>query len=101
MVLMRVWTALGIRTMTAYVANHRKKKNLLAKRERELRHALRNGLYEANVVKSVENLRAAKLSIFKMEFSRTSTLPASYYRPEGEALEWMEMSVGEILVMYR
>ena len=100
-VLVRGWRSLGIEKMTNYVVNHQKKKNLLAKRERELLHALRNGLPDAKILKSVENVRAAKLSVFKMDFSRTSLLPASSYEPEGEAVEWMAMTVEEILAMYR
>ena len=87
--------------MAAYLANHQKKKRLLAKRERELLHALGNDLSDARIIKAAERLRAAKLSIFKMEFSRTSTLPASPYLPEGEALEWLEMSVDAIVAKYR
>ena len=87
--------------MAAYLANHQKKKRLLAKRERELLHALGNDLSDARIIKAAERLRAAKLSIFEMEFSRASTLSASHYLPEGEALEWLEMSVDAIVAKYR
>ena len=91
----------GIEAMTSYVVNHLKKKTLLAKRERELVHALRNGFPASRLTRSAEAVRAAQLSVFKMHFSRTSTRPASYYRPEGEALEWQELSVEDVLDKYR
>lgn len=86
--------------MTAYVADHRKKKAIFAKREQELIHALKNGYSKDRVEKAGEKVRSAQLAIFKMAFSRDSVLPASSYKPGGEALRWQEMSIQEIIDMY-
>ncbi len=87
--------------MTAYLANHQKKKRQLARREKALLKALGENQSESRLARHAAAVRAAKLAVFKMHFSRTSTRPASYYRPEGEALIWQELSVEEILEKYR
>jgi hypothetical protein len=44
-----------------------KKKELLFKREQQLRHALSSGLASAKVSRAAENVRAAQLMILKAE----------------------------------
>jgi hypothetical protein len=83
--------------MTAYIADHRKKKAILEKRIEGLRHALKNGLSEVKIKKEIEKVRSAKLAVFKMEFSRDSVLPAHDYEPTKEAIEWKHKSQAEIL----
>ncbi len=50
------------RSLEAY-----KKKELLARREEQLRHALSSGAAPAKVSRAAENLRAAQLAILKAE----------------------------------
>ena len=87
--------------MTAYIVNHRKKKVILEKRVASLKHAVKNSFSSEKIEKEAEKVRAAKLAIFKMEFSKSSTLPAHSYVPEGEALIWQRMTVAEILAEYK
>jgi len=70
--------------MTAYIADHRKKKAILNKRVEGLRHAIKNGYSAGKIDKEIEKVRSAKLAIFKMEFSRDSLLPAHDYEPRSE-----------------
>jgi len=67
--------------MTAYVANHLKKKNIFKKREQEFRHAIKNNFSQEKIIKAVEKLRIAKLNVYKAEFSKNSVLPANDYIP--------------------
>jgi len=83
--------------MTAYIADHRKKKAILNKRVEGLRHAIKNGYSAGKIDKEIEKVRSAKLAIFKMEFSRDSLLPAHDYEPTVKADEWREKSKDEIL----
>ena len=83
--------------MTAYVADHLKKKAILNKRVAGLQHAVKNGYPNEKIEKAVEKVRAAKLAIFKMEFSRDSVLPAHAYVPTEKALKWQQMSIEEIM----
>ena len=83
--------------MTAYIVNHQKKKAILEKRVASLRHAVKNSFPSEKIEKEAEKVRAAKLAIYKMEFSRNTTLPAHRYIPEGDALIWQQMTVSEII----
>ena len=83
--------------MTAYIADHRKKKAILKKRLTGLQHAIKNSFPLEKIEKEVEKVRAAKLAIFKMEFSRDSVLPAHDYEPTTKAIEWQNKSVEEIV----
>ena len=83
--------------MTAYLVNHQKKKNILKKRVDGLKHAVKNGFSEEKIEIEAEKVRAAKLAIYKMSFSRDSALPAHDYEPSKEALEWEKKSSSEIL----
>ena len=65
---MRDWRSLGNRTMTAYLANHQKKKRLLAKRERELLHALGNDLSDARIIKAAEACMTKAKFLIEGEF---------------------------------
>jgi len=87
--------------MTAYIVNHRKKKAILEKRVAGLQHAVKNSFSREKIEKEVEKVRAAKLAIFKMEFSKNTTLPAHSYEPQGEALVWESMAVEDILSEYK
>lgn len=83
--------------MTAYIADHQKKKSILNKRVSGLQHAVKNKYSQQKIEKEVEKVRLAKLAVLKMEFSRDSVLPAHDYKPTGKALLWRCMSVEEIL----
>lgn len=86
--------------MTAYIANHQKKKNILLKREQELRHALKHQLSNEKLLKVVEKLREAKLNVFKSEFAKNSALPVSSYIPGEEAMKWKSLLSEEIIELY-
>ena len=87
--------------MTAYIANHQKKKRIFQKREQELRHAISHSYSQAKVAKAAEKLREAKLGVLKSEFSKNSVLPASNYVPGEEAERWATLSVEDIISQYR
>jgi len=87
--------------MTAYVANHQKKKRIFEKREQELRHLIKHGSSYEKIAKAAEKLRAARLAIFKSEYSRLSILPAHTYEPGVEARQWEIISTDEIVEKYR
>jgi hypothetical protein len=61
--------------MTAYIATHQKKLNILHKRERELIHALKHGYTQERLEKAAEKLRIAQLAMFKAKFTQNSALP--------------------------
>jgi len=86
--------------MTAYIANHQKKKKIFGKREQELKHALKHNYGYEKVARAVEKLREAKLNIFKSEFAKNSVLPASSYEPGDEALKWLSYSIDDIKNIY-
>jgi len=87
--------------VTAYVANHQKKKRIFEKREKELLHLIKNGSSYEKIIKSVEKLRVAKLAIFKSEYSQLSILPAHTYQPDEEAKQWETISADVIIVKYK
>ncbi len=87
--------------MTAYIANHQKKRNLLHKREQELEHALSHGFDDSKLKRAAEKVREAKLAVFKALFSQSSVLPPHSYEESAEAIEWRNMSVAEIIRLYR
>ena len=87
--------------MTAYVANHLKRKRIFEKREVELVHAIRNGHSPAKLAKAAERLREAMMNVFKAKFSHNNPgLPPSHFEPAGEALEWLARPVDSIVAMY-
>ena len=83
--------------MTAYIYNNQKKKRLFKKREQELRHAIKNKHSQKKIILAAENVRKAKLQVFKSNFSDKSVLPASKFKPLGKAKEWLELSVERII----
>jgi len=87
--------------MTAYIANHQKKKRIFQKRETEMVHAIKHNYSQEKLEKAAEKLREAKLNVFKSEFSENSVLPASSYEPGVKAKEWEEISVSKIIEQYR
>ena len=86
--------------MTAYIVNHKKKINLLHKREETLRHAIKHSYSQEKVGNVAEKVREAKLGVFKAMFSKESVLPASKYKASGEALVWQNKPVREIIASY-
>jgi len=87
--------------VTAYVPNHEKKLRLLAKREGELRRAIDAESTTEKLEKCADRVRAARLAVFKMKFSKNSVLPAHSYQPDQEALKWISMKSSEIVEIYR
>jgi len=86
--------------MTAYIANHQKKKKILQKREQELRHAIKHKFNTDKIKNSAEKVREAKLNAFKSDFSKNSVLPASSYKPGDEAIKWKSYLTDEIIKIY-
>ena len=86
--------------MANYLVNHTKKYKLVRKREREITHAIKHNAKSEKLESLAERLREAKIGVFKMEFSRKSSLPASRYEPTSEAFKWQNMSVDDILALY-
>ena len=88
-----------------------KKKEILAKREQELRHALsRYDATHAKVHQAVENVRSAKLNVFKgiiEQFRYEATRwrgkddPTRGAKALKEQNRWQTMSVEEILLIYK
>jgi len=87
--------------MTAYIANHQKKKKIFQKREAELRHAMNHHFSEEKIAKAAEKLREAKLNVFKSEFSKQSVLPANRYVPDKDAKYWETLSIENIISQYQ
>ena len=87
--------------MTAYIANHQKKKKIFQKREQELQHAIKNNFNNEKLIKAAEKLREAKLNVFKSEFSKKSVLPAHKYKPDEKAKEWELLPAEDIIEKYR
>lgn len=87
--------------MTAYVANHQKKKRIFEKREQQLRYLIKHEASQEKFANAAEKLRTAKLAIFKSEYSRLSILPAHTYEPGLEARQWEIFSADEIVKKYR
>ncbi len=93
--------------MTAYVANHEKKNRIFAKRERGLTHAIKNGFPEEKLIIAAEKVRAAKMSVFKCQFAKSTVLQAHKFSPEKMAANnksiqrWLSMSTADIINEYR
>ena len=93
--------------MTAYVANHEKKKRIFAKREQEMLHALKHDLSLEKLLVAAEKLRAAKIGVFKCRFSKNSEKQPHSVSPEEMAAHndevklWLEISVDDIVDLYR
>ena len=92
--------------MTAYLVNHTKKKRIFAKREDELRHAIRHEYSEEKIAQAAEKLRAARFAVLKAKFSRFSVLPASSFSLDELAerdpavAAWVNMTAIEIASKY-
>lgn len=90
--------------MTAY--SYEEKRRLFAKRERQLRHAIKHGFPEEKVRAVAEKLRAARLGIFKCQFTLKITSEAYNFSAEAMAKRnkgirrWLSMSVEEIVKSY-
>jgi hypothetical protein len=93
--------------MTVYLANYRKKQRIFAKREQELRHALKHGFPPKKLLRAAEKLRAAKIAVFKCYFSSRGPVQPHTFSPQAMAehnpdlRQWLEMSAEAIVSMYR
>jgi hypothetical protein len=93
--------------MTAYIANHEKKNRIFAKRERELRHAIKHGFPPEKLMVAAERVRAAKIAVFKCRFSKDSENQPHNFSPEEIAVHdrqvqlWLARSADEIIEVYR
>ena len=86
--------------MVSYIANHQKKKKIFRKREQELKHAIKHGFSQEKIAKAAEQLRQAKLNVFKSEYSKNSILPPSSYVPGEQAKMWQAYTVSGIVAQY-
>jgi hypothetical protein len=92
--------------MTAYIANHEKKKRMLAKRERELIHAIKNELSIDQISIAAEIVREAKMNVFKCDFSKSTSLQPHSFSPEEMAAstdlvrKWLDASTEDIVDIY-
>jgi len=83
-----------------------KKKELLFKREQQLRHALSSGLASVKVSRAAENVRAAQLMILKAEQDLIRYDPETEARTrqlaaiEKKRNTWQSMSVEAIVQQY-
>ncbi len=87
--------------MTAYIANHRKKINMLLKREQEMRHAIEHDSSQDRLEKCAERVRLAQLAVLKLKFYRTTYRPVSEFLHTDEAISWIEMDVEKIINLYK
>jgi hypothetical protein len=93
--------------MPAYIANHEKKKRILAKRERELIHAIKHDLPIERISFAAERIREAKMNVFKCDFSKSTEVQPHNFSPEEMAAsnelvrEWLHASTDDIIDAYR
>ena len=87
--------------MTAYVANHLKRKGILEKEEQELEHAIRHEFPMTKLVKAANKVRAAKLNVYKSEYARKTSRAPSSYVPDEKAKRWENYLAEEIIEIYR
>jgi hypothetical protein len=87
--------------------NTSKKREQLARRERELQHALRSGFTREKLVRAAEDLRAARLSLLKAERywaedgrTRGRDVEERVTKIHNDTQQWMEKPVDEILRDY-
>ena len=90
--------------MTNYVPDHKKKIRILEKRERELLHAIKNGLGIEKITKAAERVRDAKLNAYKSKLAQIPPVEGRWERREAmwnkKTLEWQSVSVVEIVDRY-
>jgi hypothetical protein len=93
--------------MTRYLANHQKKNRIFAKRERELVHAIKNGLPAKELAKRAGRARDAKISVFKCRFAKSTELQPHAFsiedlaKKDEQVRKWLTASTSEIVEMYR
>lgn len=82
-----------------------RKKEILAKREQELRHAIKHGVTGAKLHKAAEAVRSAQLKVFKgiieqfrYENARDGTARGT--KALRDQHRWQELHVDEIVSMY-
>ena len=66
--------------MTSYVANHQKKLRSLARREIDLLHALQRGKSDSDLLAAAEEVRAARVRVLQVQYSRISPCEENEYR---------------------
>jgi hypothetical protein len=90
--------------MAAY--SYEEKKRLFAKRLRELRHAIKHGFSEDKRRAAAERLRAARLAMFKCQFTLKITSEPYNFSADEMAKrhkgirKWLSMSADEIVTSY-
>jgi hypothetical protein len=90
--------------MTAF--SYEEKKLLFAKRERELNHAIKHGFSDAKLRVAAEKLRAARLGMFKCQFTlRSGDQPYTFSaeamaQRNADIRAWLSMSAEEIVISY-
>ena len=93
--------------MTAYVANHEKKKRIFKKRETELVHLFKVAASDDKLFIAAERVREAKIGVFKCRFVRNNAHQPHKFSAEKQAAnntqieKWLSMTTDEIIDAYR
>jgi hypothetical protein len=93
--------------MSTYLPNHQKKNRIFAKRERELRHAIKLELPLAKVHQLAEKVREAKIGVFKCRYAHSGSNQPHTFDPEqfaeldAEAYRWLTMTTEDVVEAYR
>ena len=83
-----------------------RKKEILEKREQELRHAIRHKVSEEKLIKAAEKVRTSQLKVFKgiLEQFRYKDVQKNGSKPGAKAIReqerWQKLSIEEIIAMY-
>ena len=94
----------GGAAMPCYIANHRKKRRILARRETDLIRALQRGESEEKVKLAAEEVKAARLRVLNVERSRVppSGLNAARFEMiDAEIRECLSVPVDAIVQEFR
>ena len=92
--------------MAGYLPHYQKKNRIAAKRERELLHAIRQGLDAQKVVRAAERLKDAKISAFKSKWAQENSAPSHDFSATSLAADdkriakWLKLSPEEIIEKY-
>jgi hypothetical protein len=90
--------------MSNYVPYNRKKKEILARREQELLHALGQAASRQDLIRAAEDVRAAQLRVLAAE--RATVPPCEKHAKrlapiDAESRRWANMPVEVIVAEYR
>ena len=92
--------------MSNYLPHYTKKKQILEKRERELRHALKNRLGETKIRRAAERVRAAQVRA--LESALAQVPPSQEQRFEekrtrllADITPWKEVPLDALIDQYR